>query len=175
MSNQFKQGFQDEARELLSELESALLELDEKRDDPETIGRAFRALHTIKGSGAMFGFDDIAAFAHKLEAVFDQLRKGQLAATTDLINLSLAAGDQIRIMLDASTGLAAVDQDRAGWCTTSVAPAGRCHGVPLSALSIAVCRSMASRRRISPDSALSSRPNRVSAWVPRRRPCWRSG
>jgi two-component system chemotaxis sensor kinase CheA len=109
--DRFKQGFLEEARELLIELESALLELDEKRDDLEIVGRAFRALHTIKGSGAMFGFDDIAGFAHNLEAVFDQLRKGQLAASADLISLSLAAGDQIKTMLDAAAGQGAADQD----------------------------------------------------------------
>jgi len=110
--DKIRQGFQDEARELLGELESALLELDEKRDDPEIVGRAFRALHTIKGSGAMFGFDDIAGFAHNLEAVFDQLRMGKLAASADLINLTLAAGDQIKTMLDAAAGLGAADENR---------------------------------------------------------------
>jgi two-component system, chemotaxis family, sensor kinase CheA len=104
MIDQHRQAFQDEARELLVELESALLELDQRRDDREVVGRAFRALHTIKGSGAMFGFDDISRFAHHLESAFDQLRKGQLDATADLINLSLAAGDQIRTMLDAAGG-----------------------------------------------------------------------
>jgi len=108
----FRQGFQEEARELLGELESALLELDQKRGDPEILGRAFRALHTIKGSGAMFGFEDIAGFAHNLETVFDQLRKGELAATADLINLSLAAGDQIKTMLGAEGGLGPADRDR---------------------------------------------------------------
>lgn len=112
MIDKFKQGFQDEARELLVELESALLELDKKRDDPEIVGRAFRALHTIKGSGAMFGFDDIAGFAHNLEAVFDQLRMGKLAATADLINLTLACSDQIKTMLDAATGVGVADGDR---------------------------------------------------------------
>ena len=100
MIDKYKQAFQEEARELLVELESALLELDQNRDDREVVGRAFRALHTIKGSGAMFGFDDIAGFAHNLETAFDRLRNGQLAATADLINLTLAAGDQIKTMLD---------------------------------------------------------------------------
>ena len=109
MIDRFKQGFLEEARELLSELEAALLELDEKRDDLEIVGRAFRALHTIKGSGAMFGFDDIAGFAHHLEAVFDQLRKGELAATADLISLALGAGDQIKTMLDAAAGQGTAD------------------------------------------------------------------
>ena len=112
MVDKYKQAFQEEARELLAELESALLSLDERRDDPEIVGRAFRALHTIKGSGAMFGFDDIAGFAHNLETAFDQLRNGQLEATSDLINLTLAAGDQIKTMLDQAAGNGTADAAR---------------------------------------------------------------
>jgi len=108
----YRQAFQEEARELLVELESALLELNDKRDDRELVGRAFRALHTIKGSGGMFGFDDIARFAHGLEAAFDRLRSGEIAATSSLINLALASGDQIKAMLDASAGSGAVDHSR---------------------------------------------------------------
>jgi two-component system, chemotaxis family, sensor kinase CheA len=112
MMENFKQAFQDEARELLVELESALLELDQSREDREVLGRAFRALHTIKGSGAMFGYDDIAGFAHNLETAFDQLRNGELAATSDLISLTLAAGDHIKTMLDRADGRGTVDEDR---------------------------------------------------------------
>jgi two-component system chemotaxis sensor kinase CheA len=110
--DQYKQAFQEEARELLAELESALLELDENRGDQDVVGRAFRALHTIKGSGAMFGFDDIASFTHHLENAFDQLRKGQLEVTADLIRLALEAADQIKSMLEESAGAAAADQER---------------------------------------------------------------
>ncbi len=107
-----RQAFLDEARELLVELESSLLEMDQNREDAEIVARAFRALHTIKGSGAMFGFEDISGFAHHLESAFDQLRKGQLTVTTDLINLSLGAADQIKKMLDAATGQGAADPNR---------------------------------------------------------------
>ena len=112
MIDKYKQAFQDEARELLVELESALLELDQSREDREVLGRAFRALHTIKGSGAMFGYDDIAGFAHNLETAFDRLRTGQLTATADLISLSLAAGDQIKTMLDQAEGRGTADPGR---------------------------------------------------------------
>ncbi|MGD1069824.1 MAG: chemotaxis protein CheA [Bryobacteraceae bacterium] len=112
MIDKYKQAFQEEARELLGELESALLSLDRRRDDPEIVGRAFRALHTIKGSGAMFGFDDIAGFAHNLETAFDRLRNGQLEATADLISLTLAAGDQIKTMLDQAAGNGTADAAR---------------------------------------------------------------
>jgi chemotaxis protein histidine kinase CheA len=60
----------------------------------------------------MFGFDDIAGFAHNLETVFDRLRNGHLAATADLISLTLAAGDQMKTMLDEAAGHGAVDRAR---------------------------------------------------------------
>ena len=112
MMENLRQGFIEEAREHLVELEAALLELDQNRSDLSVVGRAFRALHTIKGSGAMFGFEEIASFTHDLENAFDQLRTGRLQATADLINLTLAAGDQIKTMLDESEGSGTVDKNR---------------------------------------------------------------
>lgn len=55
MAETHREAFRDEALELLSELESALLELEYRPDEQELIGRTFRAMHTIKGSGGMFG------------------------------------------------------------------------------------------------------------------------
>ncbi len=101
MNDQFKQAFKDEAYERLAELESSLLELEETPDDAELVGRVFRSMHTIKGSGAMFGFDDIARFTHEVETVFDLVRNAKLAVTGDLVNLSLKARDRIKAMLDA--------------------------------------------------------------------------
>jgi two-component system chemotaxis sensor kinase CheA len=102
--DQYQQAFQEEAREILIELESALLELNDNRGDPELVARVFRALHTVKGSGAMFGFDALAAFTHHVENAFDQVRNGRLEATPDLISLALRAADQIKAMLDEAAG-----------------------------------------------------------------------
>lgn len=101
MIDQFKQTFKDEAYEHLTELESSLLELEDAPDDMELVDRVFRSMHTIKGSGAMFGFDDIARFTHEVETVFDLVRNGLLPVTGELVNLSLKARDRIRAMLDA--------------------------------------------------------------------------
>jgi len=110
MIDKFKQTFLEEARDILTELESALLALNENRNDQELVGRAFRALHTIKGSGSMFGFDELAAFTHNLENAFDEVRNGRLQVTSDLINLSLAALDQIKAMLEEASGQAAASR-----------------------------------------------------------------
>jgi two-component system chemotaxis sensor kinase CheA len=73
----YREAYIEEASELLHELEVALLELEERPGDSELVGRVFRALHTIKGSGAMFGFDAVASFTHELETVFDEVREGR--------------------------------------------------------------------------------------------------
>jgi two-component system chemotaxis sensor kinase CheA len=107
--DKYKQVFLEEARDILVELESTLLELNGNRDDMEVVGRTFRAMHTIKGSGSMFGFDDVAEFTHHLENAYDEVRNGQLRVTTELVDLSLRALDQIRAMLDQAAGHGTVD------------------------------------------------------------------
>ena len=99
-----KQAYQEEAREILVELESSLLELNERPNDGELVGRVFRSMHTIKGSGAMFGFDEVASFTHHLETAFDEVREGRLIVTSKLVDLSLEAVDLIKKMLDEPSG-----------------------------------------------------------------------
>jgi two-component system chemotaxis sensor kinase CheA len=99
-AEQFKESFREEGREVLIDLEAALLELNENRADAELVGRVFRALHTIKGSGSMFGFEALAAFTHNLENAYDEVRNGRLEVDSELIDLTLSALDQIRAMLE---------------------------------------------------------------------------
>lgn len=105
-----KEVFREEAYELLTELEEGLLELESDPGDRELIGRIFRALHTIKGSGSMFGFDEISAFAHEVENVFELVRNDRMAATKPLVDATLKSRDFIRKMLDASTSGEFVDE-----------------------------------------------------------------
>jgi two-component system chemotaxis sensor kinase CheA len=92
--------FLQEAHDLLEQLEHVLLDLGEQPANAELIDAAFRALHTIKGSGAMFGFEAVAAFTHHVETAFDRVRQGRLAADETLISLGLAARDHIRRMIE---------------------------------------------------------------------------
>jgi two-component system, chemotaxis family, sensor kinase CheA len=92
--------FRQEASELFEVLEGALLDLGLRPDDRELVDSAFRALHTIKGSGAMFGFDKVASFTHEFETAFDRVRKGEIKPTQDLISVALAAKDYIRALIE---------------------------------------------------------------------------
>ncbi|MFW6237457.1 MAG: chemotaxis protein CheA [Desulfosudaceae bacterium] len=99
--NRGRQAFIEEAREdLLPELENTLVELARNPADPELIHRTFRALHTLKGSGAMFGLEQLSELAHEMESVFDHIRNGRAGVNNHLVELTLAAKDQIQLLVD---------------------------------------------------------------------------
>ncbi|MGO8699320.1 MAG: chemotaxis protein CheA [Limisphaerales bacterium] len=96
------QTFLQEADDLLERIEETALGVnggDSQTDD--AVNQLFRAFHTIKGSGAMFGFDRIAAFTHHVETVLDLVRDRRLALTEELIKLILLSKDHIDSLLNA--------------------------------------------------------------------------
>jgi two-component system chemotaxis sensor kinase CheA len=97
---QMRATFRAEALDLLIELDSALLALEADAGDSTLVHRVFRAIHTIKGSGATAGFAHLARFAHKMEEAFDRAREGRLPVTADLIDCGLKACDVIRLILE---------------------------------------------------------------------------
>ena len=101
MLEQLSSVFFDEANELLDNLEEQLLTLNDNPNDSETIAAVFRAMHTIKGSSAMFGFNDISNFTHEAESAMDQVRNRIIPVTSELIDLMLKARDHIRNLLEA--------------------------------------------------------------------------
>ncbi|RMC31337.1 chemotaxis protein CheA [Paracoccus alkanivorans] len=92
-------AFVQEAREILEGLEALLLDL-ESDSDAEQIDAVFRTLHTVKGSGAMFGFGTLSRFTHHFEDAFDRVREGRLSVDGRLIDLSLKARDHMIALLD---------------------------------------------------------------------------
>jgi two-component system chemotaxis sensor kinase CheA len=92
--------FRVEAQELLEQIEQGLLDLSHTPGDKELVAAVFRALHTLKGSGAMFGFDALAGFTHHCETAFDRVRKGEVRATPDLVAAVLNAMDHMRALAE---------------------------------------------------------------------------
>jgi two-component system, chemotaxis family, sensor kinase CheA len=96
--------FRTEAAELLEQIETGLLDLNHDLADKEQVDAVFRGLHTLKGSGAMFGFEALAAFTHHCETAFDQVRKGIVPATHDLVTAVLGATDHMRALVETPNG-----------------------------------------------------------------------
>ena len=103
-SNRFIEEFCNEAEELLAGVEDAVLDIEENPSDQEAVNRLFRAMHTIKGSGAMFGFDAISEFTHHVETTLDNVRNGTVGVTKTLIDLILVSRDRITAMLAEANG-----------------------------------------------------------------------
>ena len=95
-------AFRQEAEDLLSELDTALLQLEGSPTDGDSLNRAFRAMHTLKGSGATAGFVEVSTVVHDVENIFNGARDGRLTITSPIIDLVLKVGDVVRRMLAAS-------------------------------------------------------------------------
>ncbi len=126
--------FRTEAAEQLELIEAGLLDLMCELSDRAQIDAVFRGLHTLKGSGSMFGFDQLAAFTHHCETAFDRVRKGEAPATKELVGAVLDAQGHMQALLENPNGdhetmssmlLEKLRQavGSAGWHASSVAPA----------------------------------------------------
>jgi two-component system chemotaxis sensor kinase CheA len=89
------QIFSEESSELLQQSEYILLKLEDEPHSDELINDLFRAIHTIKGSAGLFGFDDVVAFTHVAESVMGRLRDKEISFDDDLMGLLLDSRDQI--------------------------------------------------------------------------------
>lgn len=101
-TDQFHTAFFDEAEEHLANMEAALLALEESPGDPDPLNAIFRAAHSIKGTGAIFGFSEIGRFAHALETLLDQMRSGTLEKSHWRIDLLLTSCDILQNLIDAA-------------------------------------------------------------------------
>ncbi len=100
VNDDYRETFKQEAAELLIVIEQTVLDLEDNPQDIIAINKLFRAMHTIKGSGAMFGFDTVSDFTHHVETALDKVRKGNLQVDKQLIDLVLASRDIIQDLLE---------------------------------------------------------------------------
>lgn len=100
MSNeQVKKKYIDEANDLINELEDILLEIDNNPDDKSLVERVFRVMHSLKGSGAMFGYEKISEITHELESIYDNIRSDKITISRQLLDITFASVDHIRNLL----------------------------------------------------------------------------
>lgn len=104
------QTFLAESLEQFACMEEALVALETRPEDPETLEALFRATHTLKGNSACMGFTSVADLAHAMEDVLQRLRKRTLPVTETLITLLLQTVDLLRrVTPEAAAGIGASD------------------------------------------------------------------
>lgn len=90
--------FFDEVEDQLQTMEQEILKLEQGDESNETIQSLFRAAHTLKGSSAAMGFEEMKQLTHEMEHILDQVRNHLLQVTNTLINLLFNCLDHLRLM-----------------------------------------------------------------------------
>lgn len=127
MSSLPVQTFIQEASEVLEALEARLLELEADPRNADLVDAVFRALHTLKGSGEMFGFSALARFTHAFENAYEAVRSGRATVSQALIDLSLRSRDHIQRLIEIGT-------DEAENARAAAAPEGQALLAEIAAL-----------------------------------------
>ena len=77
-TNQYRDLFITEAREIVTALNTALVTLEKKPEDRDQLNEIFRQAHTLKGMAATMNYEEITNLTHEMEEVFHFIRQGEL-------------------------------------------------------------------------------------------------
>ncbi len=94
--------FFEECAEGLAALDATLPAFAAGVPDAETIGAAYRAVHSIKGGAASFRLGELSAFAKTFEALLGQVRSGALASDPDVAALVSRCAAALATQIEAS-------------------------------------------------------------------------
>ncbi len=107
-----KQTFFQECEDLLQDLESGLILMNDGEGDDETINSVFRAVHSIKGGAGAFELTDLVKFAHIFENTLDEIRSDRLEATKEVLTVLLQSSDLLMDLVEAAREGGSCNEER---------------------------------------------------------------
>ena len=75
-----------ESKEHLETIEPNLLELEKAPDNLNLLNEIFRPMHSLKGASGFLGLNRINLLAHRSENILDELRKGTMVVTPEIMD-----------------------------------------------------------------------------------------
>ncbi|HEU0283456.1 MAG TPA: chemotaxis protein CheA [Gallionella sp.] len=90
-----------EAGDMLSDVDSKLMELEKHPDDSKLLNEIFRGFHTIKGGAGFLNATELVTLCHLTENLFDKLRNRELTLSAELMDVIFAATAEVRRMFGA--------------------------------------------------------------------------
>ncbi len=114
------QLFSEDATEQLQFMENALLDANENGIDDEKIGEIFRAMHTIKGTAGMFGFNSVVDFTHIAENLLDEVRQHTVETNDEMLDLFLKCKDHCETLIEHAINDEELDEEILNNSTTLV-------------------------------------------------------
>jgi len=100
LEKELKEGFLQEAIELLSETEQAFLALENDANNPALLNKIFRFAHNLKGTSRAVGFGEVAEFTHEMENLILKIKEGTIQADNEIVSLLLECNDHINVMIN---------------------------------------------------------------------------
>lgn len=92
------QDFLTEAGDLLEDVDSKLVELEQSPEDAELLATVFRGFHTIKGGAGFLEATHLVELCHKTENLFDKLRSKKLILDAEMMDSIMAATGEVHRM-----------------------------------------------------------------------------
>lgn len=89
-----------EASDLLSDVDSKLMDLEKSPQNKELLNVVFRGFHTIKGGAGFLNAQELVTLCHLTENLFDKLRNAELLLDPVLLDVILAATGEVRLMFN---------------------------------------------------------------------------
>lgn len=99
---QMLQDFLGEALELLDQLNLNLIQLEDDPSNQEFINLIFRLVHTIKGSAAFAGLEEMSSIARKMEEIMGSFRKGDRPVSQSVIDSMFDAMEVLSTLRDSA-------------------------------------------------------------------------
>ncbi|CAG7644453.1 chemotaxis protein CheA [Paenibacillus allorhizosphaerae] len=96
MLSEYKELFQEELQDQLQLMDDEILKLEQHGASDQVIQSLFRAAHTLKGSSAAMGFEEMKQVTHEMEHLLDQVRNKKLGVSGPLIDLLFKSLDCLK-------------------------------------------------------------------------------
>ncbi|OHD10319.1 MAG: hypothetical protein A2Y34_02435 [Spirochaetes bacterium GWC1_27_15] len=96
---ELEQTFLSESDEIITKLESDLLELEKNPEQKEIVNSVLRAAHTLKGSSGMIDAETLPKYIHSYETVLKSILNNP-HRTKDAFNFLLGQVDYIKNLID---------------------------------------------------------------------------
>ncbi|MFC3799372.1 chemotaxis protein CheW [Cohnella sp. GCM10012308] len=98
MLSEYKEVFLEELDEQLQLMDEVIMQLERDCESSEVIQSLFRAAHTLKGSSAAMGFEEMKRLTHRMEHLLDLVRSKERTVTPSMIDLLFRALDNLKLM-----------------------------------------------------------------------------
>lgn len=99
--NSIKIGFLEEAQQLIEEMETLLLDLEQTSNRKEVMDGIFRIAHNIKGSSKAVGFEDLGGYCHEFETYLLKVKNDPNGVNKAIIDKLLVARDMIALAVES--------------------------------------------------------------------------